>query len=271
MRRLIFLTLFILSAGCLLAAAQQQNSPSTLRGELRKLISMPAPTPRVTNETEKRGDKPPRPLEFYDRAKTPPDYAPIADLLDYWEQHANSSDPEPSEATRQRLLAACEGEPERLPRLLNLLPQDSAAAELVKKLYDEALATDRFDETSLKSVRDWLRFHSKYFLDELLALARKAKDRDGYVDNERALSALAKLDWPTADPLLQSLSGGGARTAALATTLLYRHAVEAKKESAAGRYRERLMTMAASRSLPAAARDTAIEELSLSDWAGRDE
>ena len=85
MRRLIFPTLFILSAGCLFAAAQQQNSPTTLRGELRKLLSLPAPTPRVADEVEKRGEKPPRPPEFYDRAKTPSDDAPVADLLDYWD------------------------------------------------------------------------------------------------------------------------------------------------------------------------------------------
>jgi hypothetical protein len=271
MRRSIFLALFFLSAGCLLAAAQQQNSPITLRGELRKLLSLPAPTPRVANETEKRNEKPPRPPDFYDGAKTPPDDAPIEDLLDYWERHADTSDPKPSETTRQRLLAACEGEPERLPRLLNLLPQDSAAAERVKKLYDEALASDHFDEDWRKKVRDWLRFNSKYFLGELLALARKAKDKDGYVDGEEALMALAKVDWLTAEPLLQNLSSGGPRTAALATALLYRHAVEAKEESDAATYRQRLKTIAASRGAPARARDTAIEQLSFGDWSGRDE
>src|SRR5262245_25156038 len=177
MRRSIFLAIFTLSAGCLLATAQQRNSPTTIRGELRKLLSLPAPTPRLADEAEKRNAKPPRPPDFYDSAKTPPDDAPVADLLDYWEHYASSREPKPSEATRQRLLAACVGEPERLPRLLNLLPQDSAAAERVKKLYDKALTSDRFDEDWRKSVRDWLRFNSKYFIGELLALARKAKDK----------------------------------------------------------------------------------------------
>src|SRR5262245_3911687 len=272
MRRLIFLTLFILSSGCLLAAAQQQNSPTTLRGELRKLLSLPAPTPRLADEAEKRGEKPSRPPEFYDSAKTPPDDAPIADLLDYWElPRLRPSSPQPSEATRQRLLAASEGEQERMPSLLNLLPQDADEAERVKHLYDEAMSSDRFDEDWRKSVRDWLRYNSKYFIGELLALARKAKDKDGYVDNEKALLALAKVDWPTAEPLLQSLSGGGPRTAALATALLYRHAVDAKGESGATTYRQRLKEIAASRGAPAQARDTAIKELSLIDWAGRDE
>src|SRR5262245_48987993 len=164
MRRLFFLTLFILSAGRLLAAAQQQNSPTTLRGELRKLLSLPAPTPRVADEVEKRDEKPSRPPEFYDSAKTPPDDAPIADLLDYWElPRLRPSSPQPSEATRQRLLDACEGKLERLPLLLNLLPQNAATAERVKHLYDEAMSSDRFDEDWRKSVRDWLRFNSKYF------------------------------------------------------------------------------------------------------------
>jgi hypothetical protein len=267
MRRSIFLAIFILSAGCLLATAQQQNSPNARRGELRKLLSLPAPTPRVADEAANQEAKPPRPPEFYDSDKTPPDDAPVEDLLDYWERTRGL---QPSEATLQRLLAACEGEPERLPRLLDMLPQD-AAAERVKKLYDEALASDRFDGDWRKEVRNWLRFNSKYFLGELLALASKAKDEDGYVNNKEALRALAKVDWPTAEPLLQSLSGRGPRTAALATALLYRHSIEIKEEGAAGKYRERLKTMAATRSLPARARDTAIEELSLSDWAGRDE
>ncbi len=272
MRRSIFLTFFILSAGCLFATAQQQNFRTATTTELRKLLSLPAPTPRVADGAEKRNEKPPRTLKFFDSAKTPPDDAPIADLLDYWERHANPGDPQPSEATRQRLLAACEGEPERLPRLLKSLPQDAATAERVKKLYDEALAAARFDEDWRKKVRDWLRSNSKYFLGELLALARKAKDdKNGYVDGEEALMALAKVDWPTAEPLLQNLSSGGPRTAALATALLYRRAVEAKEESDATTYRQRLKAIAASRGAPARARDTAIEELSRSDWPGRDE
>jgi hypothetical protein len=275
MRRSIFLALFILSAGCLLATAQQQNSPTALRGELRRLLSMPAPTPRVADDAEKRNAMPPRPPDFFDSAKTPPDDAPIADLLDYWERprlrRRDRHVLEPSDATRRRLLAACEGEPERLPLLLELLPQDAATAERVKKLHDESLASDRFDEDWRKKVRDWLRFNSKYFLGELLALARKAKDKDGYVDGEEALLALVKVDWSTAEPLLQSLSGGGPRTAALANALLYRHAVGVNEESDVATYRQRLKEIAASRGAPARARDTAIDELSLSDWAGRDE
>jgi hypothetical protein len=278
MRHLIFLAIFILSAGCILATAQHQNAPTALRGELRKLLSLPAPAPFFANKSANQNTEPeplpePRPPGFYDSDKRPPDDAPLADLVDYWQAQARSSNPQPSEATRQRLLAACESEPERLPGLLKLLPQDGAAAERVKKLYDEAPPSDRLDENWRKSVRDWLRFNSKYFLDELLALARKAKDKDQYgsVNNEEALRALAKVAWPTAEPVLQSLLSGGHRTAALATALLYRHAVEMKEESDAGTYRERLKTMAATRGLPARARYTAIEELSISDWPGRDE
>src|SRR5262249_17471170 len=99
----------------------------------------------------------------------------------------------------------------------------------------------------------------------------KAKDKDGYVDGEEALMALAKVDWPTAEPLLQNLLGREPRTAALATALLYRHAVEAKEDRDATTYRQRLKEIAASPSAPPRARDTAIEELSLSDWTGREE
>ncbi len=271
MRRSIFLTYFILCAGCLLAFAQQQPARTTTSEALRKLLTLPAPTPRADDEAEKQETKRPRPPEFYDKDKIPPDDAPIADLLDYWERpRLPGRGPQPSEATRRRLLAACENEPERLPWILKFLPKD-VAAEHVKQIYEEALAANRFDEDWRKSVRDWLRLNSKYFLSESLARASRAKDKEGYVDNEGALLALAKVDWLTAEPLLQSLLGAGPRTAALATALLYRHAVEMKEESVAGKYRKRLQAIAASSNAPARARDTAIEELSLSDWAGRDE
>src|SRR5262245_59027743 len=272
MRRSIFLAFFILCAGSLLASAQRQTARNASSDALRKLLSLPAPTPRAADEAEKQNAKQPRPPEFYDKDNTPPDDAPAADLLDYWDlQQVSGRGPQPSEATRQRLLAACENEPEKLPFFLKLLPQNAAATERVKLLFDEALRANRFDEDWRKRVRDWLRFNSKYFLSELLALARKAKDKEGYVEKEESLIALAKVDWPSAEPLLQSLLGGGPRTAALATALLYRHAVEVKEESAAEKYRERLQTIATSRNAPAGGRDTAIEELSLSDWVGRDE
>ncbi len=87
------------------------------------------------------------PPGFYDRNLSPPDDAPAEDLLYYWERHANTRDrgnPKPSDAVIQRLLAACEAQPERLPPILDLLPD--TAAERVKKIYDDARADEGWRE-----------------------------------------------------------------------------------------------------------------------------
>jgi hypothetical protein len=153
-----------------------------------------------------------RPPDFY--AKEPADSASIEDLLDYWMRQSGPlqrHSPKPTLAVRQRLLAAVKVEPERLARLLPFLPETEATAARVKKLYVDAQNDAELDDEWRKSVRQWLQFKSKYFLNDLLALARKVKDKEGYVTNEEALTALAKVDWSSAEPLLQSLAASGER------------------------------------------------------------
>src|SRR5262245_54624783 len=71
MRRSIFLTIFILCAGCLLASAQRQTARTASSDALRKLLTFPAPTPRVKDESQKQNAKQPRPPDFY--SNMPPD------------------------------------------------------------------------------------------------------------------------------------------------------------------------------------------------------
>src|SRR5262245_52046923 len=123
MHRSIFLIISFLCSVYMCATARQESIRNVEFGELRKLLSLPAPTPRAAEK--KQDEKPPRSPDFYNSANPPPDDAPAADLLDYWESNSDSDDPPPSEVVRQRLLAACEDEPERLPRLLNLLSQNA--------------------------------------------------------------------------------------------------------------------------------------------------
>lgn len=265
MRHIASAILFALCA-CYVSA-QTQATRGVSIDELRNLLSLPAPVPRTASDYAKNKQ---RPFEFFDINHAPPDDAPVEDLLDYWERHAGSSGhnrPKPSDAVRQRLLAACEAEPERLPRLLNLF--SDAAAERVKRIYDQAQSGEGWRE----SARQWLQFNSRYFLEDLLASARKVRDKDSYVENEESLRAIARHDWPDAEPLLKNLSNDSSnpRSSALAAALLYRHAVETKDASAEQEYRERLQAIAADRNAPARARDTAIDELSLTSWQGRDE
>lgn len=257
----------------MIATAQQTGrARDDSYGVFQQLLLMPAPTPR-TSESEAIQAQ--RPQEFYDKDRPPPDNASIADLLEYWEKWVAASEedrPVPSEAVKQQLFAASEAEPERLARLLPLFSDTPEAAERIKRVYDVAQYGEGVDEGWQKRVREWLLFNSKYFLEDLLALAQKAKDNEGYVENERAVRALARVDWPGAEPLLKGLAGGSQmRVAALSLTLLYRHAQEADDTGDAERYRTQLQAVASDRNAPARARDTAIEALSLTDWPGRDD
>lgn len=279
-KRLALLFLVVAAAVAAREVAGQSAAPPerpALPGAetFKQLLYMPAPTPRKPQPEgadEAQGKRPP---DFYDPDKPPPDDAPTADLLDYWERRAGSPPTgslKPSDAVRARLLAACETEPGRLARLLALLPDGPESAGRIKKLYDAAQGDERFDEGWRKTVREWLLFNSTYFLGDLLGAARRATDKEGYVDKEEALGALARVDWESAEPLLRSLAGGGQpRTAASALALLHRHAHESKDTAAAEHFRSLLQGLASDHNAPARARYTAIEELSQTDWPGRDD
>ncbi len=274
--RITSLTIYALCGCCLIAtAAVAQTARNESSNTLQQLLALPAPTPRTVKAEKAEEAESERPPEFYADDKMPADTAPLDDLLAYWGRRAALSrpnGPKPSLAVRQRLLAVFEAEPEEMGHLLAFMPETEAVAARVKKLYDEAQNGVQFDESWRESVRKWLKFNSKYFLNELLALVRKVKDKEGYVDNEEALNALAKVDWSSAEPLLQTLvESGEPRSAALALTLLYRHALEAKEASTEEKYRARLQAVAANSSAPAWARNAAIEVLSLTEWTGRDE
>ncbi|HYH85737.1 MAG TPA: HEAT repeat domain-containing protein [Pyrinomonadaceae bacterium] len=274
MRRIVSLTIFALCLCCFGTPAAAQSKRADSAAVFRQLLDSPAPPPRAEGAQGETAQKI-RPEEFYDSEKQPPDDAPDEDLLDYWMRSIATSPgggPKPSDAVRRRLLAACEADPELLVGLLAVLPDDAAGAERVKKLFDAAQGSDSFDDEWRRQVREWLQFNSTYFLDELTALARKARDKEGYVDNEDALKAYAKLDREGARGFLRTLaSGDQPRTATLATALLYRDAREAKDADDEEKYRAHLRAVAADRSAPASARSTAIETLSLTEWSGRDD
>lgn len=282
-KRLALLLLLIAAAGAAREAVGQSSPPpNSPRGTadlevIRRLLDMPAPVPVPLAARREAAEAPVniRPHDFYKPDKPPPDDAPPADLLDYWERQAQGSGrggPKPSEAVQARLLAAFEAEPERLPGLLTLLPDAPQVAGRVKKLYDTALGDERFDDVWRKGVREWLTFNSTYFLGDLLSAARRAADKEGYVDREEALVALARVDWESAEPLLRSLSGGGQpRASALALALLHRHAAGSKDAAGEEHFRSLLKAIASDRNAPARARDTAIGELSQTVWPGRDD
>lgn len=284
MRKHLALLLLLIAAAAAAREAAGQTAPAhsaprqTAELEVfKQLLNMPAPVPVAPSLRREVAATPvnQRASDFYDAARQPPDDAPLADLLDYWERYAHAPDRggrKPSAAVQGRLLAAFEEEPERLPVYLKLLNDAPQVAERVKKLYDAAQGDERFEAAWRKGVREWLTYNSTYFLGDLLSAARRAVDKDGYVDREEAVSALARVDWESAEPLLRSLSGGGQpRTTALALALLHRHASESKDSAGEEHFRSLLKAIASDRNAPAQARDKAVEELSQTEWPGRDD
>lgn len=266
MNRILYISALALVLGCGFNICAQDRTEI-----MKQLLSAPAPTPRNDEPSEKREA---RPAKFFDKDNFPPDDAPIEDLLDYWSGRPNSAyKGGPSNTVRQRLLDASMDDLEKLAELLPLFRSSDAFAEKIKQALDKGESNPEL-QYQREKIQKWLLYNSKYYLGELLSLANRVKDnnKDGDVDNESDLVALAKIDWSTAKPLVETLvNTGQQRTTTLALTLLYRHSIDEKDATAELKFRSQLQSIASNRSYPGHARDAAIEALSLTDWSGRDE
>jgi len=109
---------------------------------------------------------------FYDKDNTPHDDAPAEDLVDYWERWANASsrgNHEPSSVVKERLLASCETEPDKLSRFLSIIPDTPEAAELGKKLYEGALGTATNEKVNMLAGARWVAPAVNRYVYPLLA------------------------------------------------------------------------------------------------------
>ena len=114
--------------------------------------------------------------------------------------------------------------------------------------------------------------NSKYFRDDLVRRARSAHDKDGYIEGEEELTALARLDWEQAEPALKTHENGKQRrVSALATALAYDHYKIAGDEKRTEEDRKKLMAIAEDRDAPGKARDIACDALLGDEWEGEDE
>ena len=242
---------------------------------MRQLLSMPAPAPRTAKAPTDTEPKQTRPEKFFYKDNPPPNDAPVEDLLLYWNRWADTPQrPQLSDIAQQRLLEACADDIEQLPGLISLFSKDESTAKKIKELFDKAVSDQRLDNSSREKVKKWLIFNSKYYLSELLALASKVKDNEkgGWVHNEEALVALARVNWQAAEPLINALADGSQpRSSAVALALLYQQAISEKDLDAEEKYRNRLKTIASDRNARAHARDTSIKALSVTEWSGRDD
>jgi hypothetical protein len=236
-----------------------------------ELLQMPAPAPFRGEAYPK--EESPEDSSFEPQRNPPGDDAPLDVLIGYWtDDSRRREDRKPSPIVSKRLLEGAEKSPERLTELLDLLPDAADTHDRVKKLLDQEERSPRPGVDWKKRAHEWLMSHSVYFRDELEQSAKEAKDEDGGVSGEDRIEALAGLDWPRAEPVLKKLaSGDQPRTAALALSLLYKHALKSNDARQEDALRTRLKAIVADREAKGYARDAACNSLLTTEWNGRDE
>jgi hypothetical protein len=257
---------------CLNAAGQTVNRVNLLE----KLIDLPAPAP-FTLSPEKATEEKERKPEFFDEETPPPDDAPIEDLLAYWENGGSSFPtqyrPKPSAKTLERILEYCDEHPERTSRHLGIFPAKPEVAEAIKAIYEKLEKAQSGDTYRIK---EWLKYNSTVYLDELVKGANGIKDENNYVQNpnQYLLRALARVDWDRALPIVQRLENDptNPHSQILAKWVTYQHAIDTGDSSTMDSYRNELKKLVENRSLPPAQRDLAMDALTLGgDFDGRDE
>lgn len=246
-----------------LPAVGQRTSPGEL---VDQLLSRRAPAP---NPGLIQSSKPLLAGERWSLFEKPDNKAPLEVLAKYW---AENNEGDPDSVTRLRLVEASQKFPQLIPRLSKLLPATPAAHEVILKIYEQEVRTKRFRNAWRDEVSKFLRQNTMYLRRELLQKAGSATDKEGYIDGEEDLRALAKLDWPLASEVLKKHAAkSGTRIGALALGLMYRRSLVENDDDAAALYRSKLKSTAEDKKQPGKARAIACEELLDTDWPGRDE
>jgi hypothetical protein len=265
------LLLVLISFGTLVfmdTTAAQNN----LVGDLLNLPAPPPPNPLFSSPGRARDEN------FYNKKNPPGDDAPIEDLIEYWQtQSTNYSDLgyniEPSRETLDRLVEAIEDKPELLGSLINIFPENAETADFVKKIYD-AGGTGGEEGGLNETIETWLKYHSKYYADELLEESRQVGDADEYVTNQDELLALTRVDFSRAQPILNQLYNDSRQPVSqtLARWALYRHAIDTDSLGDIERYRDELKATVENKQATPGMRDLAMDALiKEKDWSGRED
>lgn len=275
---LISLSLLLVLTGfgafVFLNTAGAQNNIIT---DLLKLPAPPPPNPFVKNPYKERDEG------FYSKKTPPGDDAPIDDLLDYWRnQSANYQELgfniKPTAKVLERLMDEIEKDHANLSGLLNILPTNGDTAGFVKRIYDsigpdERDAGNDYDGGS-EAIKEWLKYHSPYFSDELVEGSQGVGDANEYVTNQDELLALTRVDFSKAQAILNRLYNDSTQPVSqtLAKWALYRHALDTDSFGDIERYRDELKAVVENRSATAGQRDLAFDALvKEKDWSGRDD
>ncbi|MCI0662688.1 MAG: hypothetical protein L0220_16605, partial [Acidobacteria bacterium] len=197
--------------------------------------------------------------------KPPADDAPIKEIVAYWSGYSyadKQSARKPSDKVRERLLEAVESRPRLIFFLSNFIPQTTDTHDRLYKLLEEGQENELY---WVDYLRKWLRQNSRYFRDELIEAARNA-DEDR-TDAEENLQALARIDWETAKPILETFASSGIiRLKSIALSLLYQNTHQNNDSVQAENYRVPLQAIVANRESPPDARMTALSSLVATEW-----
>jgi hypothetical protein len=271
---ILSLAIFLMLSGPIVRA--QTAAPS---GLLRKLVDVPAPAP--FDPPEKKAEAKVRPADFTDEENVPPDDAPIEDLLDYWTQpYANlfptTYRPTPSKKTVERILEHCEDNPEKLPRYLGIFPPKPEIADTIKEIYDKETSKSEQENYEFTRVNEWLKFNSRYYIEDLKKSANEIRDENNYVQNanQHVLRALAKVDWDAALPIVQRLENDQSNpySVILAKWVSYQHARDTGDFATENAYRHDLQKIVENTGATWAQRDLAMDALVIEgDFEGREE
>lgn len=271
----LFVSLIIFGFFVITRSIEAQSND--LLPQLLELPAPPPPNPLVPRYSETRSE------EFYSKKNPPADNAPIDELLDYWKRQSNQYQdlrftPELSDRSLNRLLDEIEKNPEKADELLNILPDKPEVVEMLKRIYDQIPDSSGEEEDSnyyrKLQFKSWLRSHSPYFSDELLAEAEAVGDTSvGYVSNHESLLTLARVDFNKAKAILDRLYNDSSQpiSQTLARWAFYRHALDTDSLGDIERYRDELQKVVENKSLTDGNRDLAMDALAKEKgWSGRD-
>lgn len=275
----LFVSLLVFGAFVITRSIEAQTAENVLP-VLLELPAPPPPNPRLPVYSRERGE------EFYSKKNPPAENAPIEDLLDYWKRQ-NQQYRELgynltlSGRSLDRVLNEIERDPDKLTDFLNILPETSDVSETVKRIYDLKVAGKSAEpagedgDYNITQLRNWLKYHSSYFSNELYAEAQTVADTSvGYVTNQNELLALARVDWNQAKPILDRLYNDSSQPVSqtLARWAFYRHALDTDSLGDIERYRDELQRDVENKSASDGLRDLALDALvKEKSWNGRDD
>lgn len=271
----LFVSLIVFGSFVITRSIEAQSND--LLPQLLELPAPPPPNPLVPRGGETRSE------EFYSKKNPPADNAPIDELLDYWKRQSSQYQdlrytPELSDRSLNRLLDEIDKNPESADELLNVLPDKPEVVETLKRIYDQIpdSSGEEEDPNYYRKIqyKSWLKSHSPYFSDELIAEAESVGDTSvGYVSNHEALLTLSRVDFNKAKPILDRLYNDSSQpiSQTLARWAFYRHALDTDSLGDIERYRDELQKVVENKSLSDGNRDLAMDALAKEKgWSGRD-